>query len=158
MKQTTIIFPVHNGHVLLGMKKRGFAEGKRNGFGGKLEGLETFIQNAVRELWEEAGIVLSQEQFDLRAVVEFYIRHADTWESELFTLAHVFTVASAEQGQETEEMRPQRFRSDALPLDEMFDWDRARLPELLQSSDYNVVKFKVFYTPEFTFLWYELID
>jgi len=37
MKQTTIIFPIYDDQVLLGMKKRGFGEGKWNGFGGKLE-------------------------------------------------------------------------------------------------------------------------
>lgn len=42
--------------VLLGMKKRGFGEGKWNGFGGKVESGETIEQAAARELKEEANI------------------------------------------------------------------------------------------------------
>lgn len=40
--------------VLLGMKKRGFGQGKWNGFGGKVEPGETVAAAALRELQEEA--------------------------------------------------------------------------------------------------------
>jgi len=36
------------------MKKRGFGEGKWNGFGGKNKAKETIIETALRELHEEA--------------------------------------------------------------------------------------------------------
>ena len=48
MKPTTLCFPVDPaGRLLLGCKKRGFGAGKWNGFGGKLEGKETFRACAV---------------------------------------------------------------------------------------------------------------
>ena len=51
MRPTTLCFPVRSdGKVLLGRKKRGFGVRKWNGFGGKIEGGETFLQCAVREL------------------------------------------------------------------------------------------------------------
>ena len=44
--------------VLLGMKKRGFGEGRWNGFGGKVQEGETIEGAAKRELLEEAGVSL----------------------------------------------------------------------------------------------------
>lgn len=41
--------------VLLGYKKRGFGEGKWNGFGGKLEPGETVAEAALREMKEVSG-------------------------------------------------------------------------------------------------------
>jgi len=37
MRQTTLCLLIKEGEVLLGMKKRGFATGKWNGFGGKID-------------------------------------------------------------------------------------------------------------------------
>ncbi len=48
--------------ILLGMKKRGFGEGKWNGFGGKLEPGERMIQCAQRELEEESGLQVDASQ------------------------------------------------------------------------------------------------
>ena len=66
MKPTTLCFPVDPaGRLLLGCKKRGFGAGKWNGFGGKLEGKETFRACAVREVREEAGIRINPDDLDL---------------------------------------------------------------------------------------------
>jgi 8-oxo-dGTP pyrophosphatase MutT (NUDIX family) len=50
------------------------------------------VQNAVRELEEEARIVVSQDQFELRAIMEFCIKHDTSNAAELFNLCHIFTV------------------------------------------------------------------
>ena len=42
--------------VLLGMKKKGFGQGKWNGFGGKVMPHEEIEDAARREVFEEAGI------------------------------------------------------------------------------------------------------
>lgn len=47
-KVLTLIFVLKPGQVLLGYKKRGFAEGRWNGFGGKVEPGETIVQGAKR--------------------------------------------------------------------------------------------------------------
>ena len=49
--------------VLLGMKKRGFGQGKWNGFGGKVNDGESIEEAAVRELEEEAGIRVQALKF-----------------------------------------------------------------------------------------------
>lgn len=155
MKQTTIIFPVHNNHVLLGMKKRWFGEGKWNGFGGKLEWSETFIQNAVRELQEESGIDVQIDNIDHKAIVEFMVQEDTSQEFVLFNLCHVFTVICDTLWQETDEMRPQSFPIDKLPLDDMFEWDRVWVSQILTKWSTDILKIRVLYTSDFTFVWYE---
>ena len=73
MKPTTLCFPVDPaGRLLLGCKKRGFGAGKWNGFGGKLEGKETFRACAVREVREEAGIRINPDDLDLIGFLDFH--------------------------------------------------------------------------------------
>ena len=43
------------------MKKRGFGEGKYNGFGGKIKDKETIEAAAIRELYEETEVKASKE-------------------------------------------------------------------------------------------------
>lgn len=52
-KLCTLVLPNRGRQYLLGLKKRGFGEGKYNGFGGKVEQGETIRQAAIRELQEE---------------------------------------------------------------------------------------------------------
>ena len=54
-KLLTLVFVLKPGHVLLGMKKRGFGVGKWNGFGGKMHADESMVECAARELHEESG-------------------------------------------------------------------------------------------------------
>ena len=72
MRPTTLVFPI-DGHnrILLGCKKRGFGQGKYNGFGGKIEPGETFRQCAVRELYEESGLVANPQDLECVALFDF---------------------------------------------------------------------------------------
>jgi len=47
-KVCTLVLIRDASRVLLGMKKRGFGEGRWNGFGGKVEPGETIAQGALR--------------------------------------------------------------------------------------------------------------
>ena len=57
--------------VLLGLKKRGFGEGRWNGFGGKLEAGETMEQCAARELCEESGLRCEPTHLEPRGRLHF---------------------------------------------------------------------------------------
>jgi 8-oxo-dGTP diphosphatase/2-hydroxy-dATP diphosphatase len=58
MKKLLTLCIIHKDNkVLLGFKKRGFGEGRWNGFGGKVEKNETIEDSVLREIEEEAGIV-----------------------------------------------------------------------------------------------------
>jgi len=149
MKQTTIIFPIYDDQVLLGMKKRGFGEGKWNGFGGKLEWDEGFVENAQRELREEVWISLLWDQFQLKAIINFLFQEWDV--IEIFTVSHVFTVPYNGWWQESDEMRPELFSLVNLPFDEMWEWDKLWIPQVVW--EYNSVKkFDVIYDKNFNLL------
>jgi 8-oxo-dGTP diphosphatase len=62
MKDKTLCFLVRGNptQVLLGFKKAGFGAGKYAEFGGAVEPGETIEVAAVRELFEEAGIKVSE--------------------------------------------------------------------------------------------------
>lgn len=54
MKKILTLCVIHNStHILLGYKKRGFGEGRWNGFGGKLAVGETIEAAAKREVKEK---------------------------------------------------------------------------------------------------------
>lgn len=117
--------------MLLGMKKRGFGEGRWNGFGGKVDQGETVEEAARRELKEEVGI----EAVDLNpaGVMEF------TFEDDTGHLqVHVFKVTKfSGEPVETEEMRPQWFARDNIPFDQMWPDDRHWFPHLLDGVPFQ---------------------
>jgi 8-oxo-dGTP pyrophosphatase MutT (NUDIX family) len=57
-KILTLCLTKEDGMILLGMKKRGFGEGRWNGFGGKVEEGETIVEAAIREMKEESGLTV----------------------------------------------------------------------------------------------------
>jgi len=57
MKKIQTLCLIHqHPKILLGMKKRGFGQGRWNGFGGKVAPEETVLEAAKREMLEEAGL------------------------------------------------------------------------------------------------------
>lgn len=109
---------VHQGNkVLLGLKKRGFGQGRWNGFGGKVQGGETVEMAAIRELGEEACIIpLDLTQI---AVIDFEFLYDRS-----FLEVHVFKVTRFEgEPCETEEMKPQWFSVYEIPFDQMWSDD-----------------------------------
>lgn len=117
--------------ILLGFKKRGFAQGKLNGFGGKIEANETTESAAVRELKEECGV--QADVADLRSVarLEFCFPAKREWDQ----VVHAF-VAERWHGEpvETEEMTPVWFNTDLIPFDQMWADDQHWLPLVLQGK------------------------
>ncbi|MEA3249105.1 MAG: 8-oxo-dGTP diphosphatase [Patescibacteria group bacterium] len=127
-KQTltlTLALVREDGRLLLGRKKRGFGEGKWNGFGGKVESGESIEEAARRELMEEAGIAVDQMFAVGRLTFTF-----EGNDPELDV--HVFEgrVITGEPS-ESEEMRPKWFDEDVIPFDEMWVDDELWLPLFL---------------------------
>lgn len=128
-KILTLVLIEKEGKLLLGMKKRGFGEGRWNGFGGKLAEGETINEAALRELEEEAGVLASNlKQVGL---LTFSFELDDS----LVLEVHVFKTRDfSGQPVETEEMRPQWFLYDDIPYGEMWPDDRHWLPKVLEGK------------------------
>lgn len=117
--------------ILLGMKKRGFGEGKWNGFGGKVVPGETIEEAARRELKEEAGIEAGR--LEKLGILEFeFIGEPDTLE------VHIFRSDDfSGEPTESEEMRPQWFHVDDTPFGQMWLDDRYWLPLFLERKKFT---------------------
>ena len=108
--------------VLLGMKKRGFGEGRWNGFGGKVEPGEEIEDAAKRELQEEAGV--TTKDMTKLGILEFEFRG----NPEILEV-HVFKVLKIEgEPQESDEMRPEWFDIKDIPFEEMWPDDKHWFP------------------------------
>lgn len=126
MKQVTLLFLRKPGYVLLAMKKRGFGQGMWNGAGGKVEPGETVKAAAIRECQEEIGV--TPQDCKLAGRFHFTMPHKPSLAHDCF----VFTASHWEgEPAETEEMRPQWFKTDAIPYESMWPADSLWMPHLI---------------------------
>ncbi|HSX30813.1 MAG TPA: 8-oxo-dGTP diphosphatase [Candidatus Saccharimonadales bacterium] len=132
MKQVTILFLLRGDEVLLAMKKRGFGAGKWNGVGGKTDEGETIEHAAIRECQEEIGV--TPRQLQRVGDIQFY----DKSDPSFGHHAHVFTTTEWDgEPVETEEMRPQWFKTDAIPYNEMWAADSLWMPRVLRAEPFE---------------------
>jgi 8-oxo-dGTP diphosphatase/2-hydroxy-dATP diphosphatase len=130
-KILTLCLVVNERKMLLGMKKRGFGVGRWNGFGGKLEGGESIIESAKRELNEEVGI-RSEEMEKMGIFIFEFVEESPAMEVHLFKI----NTYSGEPA-ETEEMLPKWFDFDQIPYDEMWPDDKFWMPYFLNGKKFT---------------------
>jgi len=117
--------------VLLGMKKRGFGEGRWNGFGGKLQEGETVEEAARRELFEEAS--LKVKDIEKVGIVDFEFKG----QPEILEV-HIFRGSGIEgELEESEEMKPCWFHTNDIPFESMWPDDKHWLPLFLQGKKFK---------------------
>lgn len=117
--------------VLLGLKKRGRGEGRWNGFGGKLEDGESMEAAARREVLEEVGLII--QDLEEVGIVDFEFED-NSWNVQV----HIFkSTQFAGQPIETDEMKPEWFTVDTLPLDAMWPGDAYWFPLLLENKKFR---------------------
>jgi 8-oxo-dGTP pyrophosphatase MutT (NUDIX family) len=118
--------------VLLGMKKRGFGEGKWNGFGGKIEAGESVEDAAIRELREESSVVVQRSDLHKRGYLVFEMQ-----QSQKLMKVHVFEASTFDgEPEESDEMRPQWYNEAAIPYDLTWADDKFWMPFLLASKQF----------------------
>ncbi|MDQ0821815.1 8-oxo-dGTP diphosphatase [Arthrobacter sp. V4I6] len=122
--------------VLLGLKRTGFGTGKIVGIGGHVEAGETDAEAVCREVWEEAGIVVRQEDLAHAGVVEFVFPARPEWNM----YCRLYTTRRW-QGEPSEslEITPQWFDTAALPLHRMWQDAAHWLPAALAGEAHDVV-------------------
>lgn len=133
MKDTTLCFLMDEERekLLLGMKKRGFGEGKYNGFGGKVEKEESIEEAAIRELYEEVGVETKIEKVEKRGELEFVFPNEEEWDQKV----HVFVTKEWNgEPEESEEMKPEWFHVEELPFENMWNDDPHWLPKIIEGK------------------------
>lgn len=126
----TLLFLRRDDQILLAMKKRGFGAGKWNGVGGKLEEGESLEDATIRETQEEIGVAALK--FHLVAEHDF-IQDAEEDPWHMYVYAYLCDEWQGEP-EESEEMRPQWYQTDAIPYENMWEDDKYWLPQVLQGQ------------------------
>jgi len=136
--RVTIAFALKGKKVLLGMKKRGFGEGKWNGFGGKAKKGEKIEAVMKREAKEEFNI--TPTEFEKAAEITFV---EPSIPGEGIWMAHVFIIGKwMGKVTESEEMKPQWFPINKVPYQDMWASDAFWLPQVLRGEK---IKAKIIY-------------
>ena len=131
MKQLTLCLIHQDSKLLLGLKKRGFGQGRWNGFGGKLNEKETIEEAAKRELKEESGIYA--HELEKRGVIVFEFQD-DQEDLEV----HIFHVTKFEgEPTESEEMKPEWFNIQDIPFKQMWADDKHWFPLFLEGKKFK---------------------
>lgn len=127
-KHFTLCIVHQHPRVLLGYKKRGFGEGRWNGFGGKVLENENVLEAAKRELKEETGI----EASNISKIGELSFKFKNNGDR---LKVHVFKVEDfIGEERESEEMKPQWFYVDEIPFREMWPDDVYWMPLFLSGK------------------------
>jgi len=132
MKKLFTLSIIHNdSQILLGMKKRGFGQGRWNGFGGKVIPGESIEAAARREMAEEAGILA--KNMEKRGILSFEFEgNPEVLE------VHIFSISDLKDKPiETEEMKPKWFRLNEIPYEKMWPDDKFWLPILLNGKKFT---------------------
>lgn len=118
--------------VLLGMKKRGFGEGRWNGFGGKVQEGETIEEAAAREVLEECGLIVKNLEKFGQLDFEFHNNRGEILEVHLYK-----SVNFEGELQESDEMLPQWFEVTEIPFAEMWPDDIHWFPLFLEGKKFS---------------------
>ena len=127
-KYCTLVFLRREDEVLLAMKKRGFGAGNWNGVGGKIESDETLDEAIVRETQEEISVTPLKWE---KVAEHDSLMDSDT-DSPWHMYVHTY-ICEQWQGEpvESEEMKPQWYPIDNIPLEQMWADDPFWLPQVL---------------------------
>ena len=117
---TTLTLIENGNKILLGQKKRGFAKGTYNGFGGKQEIGETIFDAMIRETQEEIDVT----PLDARLVANIDFFNI-VYKGENANINMSVYLCSKFDGEinETNEMIPEWFDKGNLPYDKMLPDD-----------------------------------
>ena len=129
-ERATLLFVRQADRVLLIRKKRGLGAGKINGPGGRLDGDESPLQCAIREVQEELRVT----PIGVQSCGELAFQFVDGYT--LFV--YVFSADDCDgEPQETAEAIPIWTPLDNIPFDQMWADDRLWFPYLLSGQSFR---------------------
>lgn len=123
--------------ICLAMKKRGFGAGKWNGVGGKPEPEDLSIEaTARREAFEEIGV--QPQEIEKVGEMQFEFPHNPDWNMRV----HVYFCEEwTGEPAESEEMKPEWYKIEDIPHNQMWADDWYWLPKALR-GEYIEATFK----------------
>ena len=128
--RATLLFVIRDDEILLIRKKRGLGAGKINGPGGRIEGDESPLEAAIREVEEEVGVtpIGVHEQGELRfQFVDGYAIHV-----------YVFSATDClGKVRESDEALPIWTPLREIPYDQMWADDAIWLPWMLEGKRFS---------------------
>ena len=125
--RATLCFVVHDGKILLILKKRGLGAGKVNGPGGRIEQGETAEAAAIRETREELDV--TPANLSQRGELSFQFADGYSLHCAVFMASEFSGVAV-----ETDEAVPLWTAVSEIPYDSMWEDDRHWLPGMLEGK------------------------
>lgn len=114
--------------VLLGLKRKGFGTGRVVALGGKIDGAETALDAAVREVREESGIVLAPAEVRDAGHITWSFPSRPAW-----NMAATLFTADAQHSRPVacDEIEPCWYPADDLPWPAMWQDAPHWIPTLL---------------------------
>ncbi|MFK4730153.1 NUDIX domain-containing protein [Agromyces mediolanus] len=114
--------------VLLGRKKHGLGAGRLVAPGGKLEPGESPEAACIREVEEEVGLVVAAGALERRGVIDYRFPSREAWSQR----SHVFVCRDWRgDPRGSDELDPEWFAVDEVPLERMWDDASRWLPGVL---------------------------
>ncbi len=134
LRNCTLLFLIRRtdgrvAEICLAMKKERFGAGKWNGTGGKVEAGESIEEATRREAREEIGVSV-KSMYKVGELI-FRFPHKPEWDQ--FVHAY-FSEAWEGELAESDEMRPQWFRTEDIPFADMWPDDKFWLPEMFRGN------------------------
>jgi ADP-ribose pyrophosphatase YjhB (NUDIX family) len=128
MQEMVVCFPIKGNNIFLGKRKKEPWKGKFSGFGGRVGYAENYIDAQIRELQEEAEIIVQPENLIRQGTINIDLNGKEK-------LLHIFIIKKW-QGcfKETEEMEPQKFSLNEIPYELMAKGDEYWLPIILNGK------------------------
>ncbi|GAB2729392.1 8-oxo-dGTP diphosphatase [Arthrobacter bambusae] len=131
----TLCFLLRDGdagqEVLLGRKKTGFGTGKIVGVGGHVEPGETAAEAVCREVQEEIFVHVEEEHLIPAGTVDFVFPAKAEWN--MFTTVYLTGRWTGEPA-ESDEIAPQWYRVEGLPVEQMWADAEHWLPAMISGQ------------------------
>jgi 8-oxo-dGTP pyrophosphatase MutT (NUDIX family) len=129
LRKATLCFLIKGRKILLAEKRRGFAVGKLNGVGGKLNENESVEEALARETKEEIGVdIVSHQKV---AELDFYF--ADNQDFNQKVLVYISDSWKGTPS-ESEEMAPSWYSIENIPYEKMWSDDIYWLPLVIEGK------------------------
>ena len=128
--------PERGAEVLMGLKQTGFGVGRIVTLGGHVEPGETPAQAAVREVFEESGVTVAEQDLEPAGTVEFIFPARPEWD-----MSTVVYRARAWDGEPAPsvEIIPAWYPVDKVPYARMWPDSAHWMPEVLAGRSFDAV-------------------